>query len=199
MSLRDTLAPLQELRSDVRRKAELRLRVEGLDKDLRLTEPGGRYWEKPGDLALDILAYYTCFKCKQPYYGGQRQCDAGVGGMPLGGGGVGGNQEDFDPAELVCGGCAQQGANCATHGADYIQWKCKFCCSPAIWFCAGHTHFCDPCHRIPGQRWEQEKTKDASALPACPGADVCCVKGNHPPAFSEHCLGCSMCKANADF
>lgn len=173
--------------------------MEGLDKDCRLTEPGGRYFQKPGDLALDILAYYVCFKCKQPYYGGQRQCDAGVGGMPMVGGGGGGNQEDFDPSELVCGGCAQQGAICATHGADYIQWKCKFCCSPAIWFCGGHTHFCDPCHRIPGQRWGQETKKDVSALPVCPGADACCVKGNHPPAFSEHCLGCSMCKANTDF
>ena len=198
-SLRDTLAPLLEMRTDVRRKAELRLTVEGLDKDSRLTEAGGRYFEKPGDLALDILSYYTCFKCQQPYYGGQRQCDAGVGGGLLGGGGGGGDQEDFDPAELVCGGCAQQGADCATHGAEYIQWKCKFCCSPAIWFCRGDTHFCDPCHRIPSQRWEEEKKKDASALPACPGADACCVNGNHPPAFSEHCLGCTMCKANAAF
>ena len=36
---------------------------------------------------------------------------------------------------------------CKTHGKDFIEWKCKFCCSVAQWFCWGNTHFCDPCHR----------------------------------------------------
>lgn len=193
-ALDDLLEPHRLLRVDVRRKAEQRLHVEGLDKDAALAEPGSRYFQKPAEYALDTLTYYQCFKCKQSYYGGRAQCD--LGGAA---GGGGEQEEDFDPAELVCGGCAQKGATCAAHGAEYIQWKCKFCCTPAVWFCGGHTHFCDPCHRIPGQRWAQEKNQDASGLPACPGADLCAAGGVHPPLFSEHCLGCSMCKADAFF
>jgi len=40
--------------------------------------------------------------------------------------------------------------NCPTHGADYIEFKCKFCCTVALWFCWGSTHFCEPCHRVAG-------------------------------------------------
>ena len=36
---------------------------------------------------------------------------------------------------------------CPKHGTEAIEWKCKFCCSVASWFCWGTTHFCDDCHR----------------------------------------------------
>ena len=37
--------------------------------------------------------------------------------------------------------------SCPKHGTEAIEWKCKFCCSVASWFCWGTTHFCDDCHR----------------------------------------------------
>jgi hypothetical protein len=62
-----------------------------------------------------------------------------------------GQEGGFKPEELVCGKCASLvvGAgikNCVKHGSDYIEFKCKFCCNIAQWFCWGNTHFCDSCH-----------------------------------------------------
>ncbi len=47
------------------------------------------------------------------------------------------NDEQFKESELVCGGCAAGSdlAKCAKHGKEYIDFKCKFCCNVASWFC----------------------------------------------------------------
>ena len=86
------------------------------------------------------LSYYMCFKCKKPYFGGLKSCENN-------------NQAEgkFNPQELICGGCAASAIGggvkeCKTHGTDFIEFKCKFCCSVAQWFCWGSTHFCDNCH-----------------------------------------------------
>ena len=60
--------------------------------------------------------------------------------------------EEFKAEELVCPKCSAVGVgagvkDCKKHGADYIDFKCKYCCSIALWFCHGNTHYCDPCHR----------------------------------------------------
>ncbi|KAJ1492112.1 hypothetical protein T484DRAFT_3024011 [Baffinella frigidus] len=86
------------------------------------------------------FAYYMCFKCSQPYFGGLRSCEQE-------------DQElrDVQSDEMVCGGCSVSGdQSCPTHGLEAIEYKCKFCCSVASWFCWGTTHFCDSCHRYPG-------------------------------------------------
>ena len=46
---------------------------------------------------MDRYAYYVCFKCGKAYYGGEAQCDADAGRA---------NAEDYNPEELVCGGCS---------------------------------------------------------------------------------------------
>ena len=51
----------------------------------------------PAGFAVDRYAYYVCFKCSKAYYGGEAQCDADVGRA---------NAEDYNPEELVCGGCS---------------------------------------------------------------------------------------------
>ena len=58
---------------------------------------------------------------------------------------------DFDPSELVCGSCSNPGevVTCNKHGDDYLEYKCRYCCSVAVWFCFGTTHFCHPCHTRP--------------------------------------------------
>jgi hypothetical protein len=58
-----------------------------------------------------------------------------------------GNKE-FKPEELVCANCCDIPIdNCPKHGKEFIEFKCKFCCSIAQWFCWGTTHFCEPCHK----------------------------------------------------
>ena len=58
---------------------------------------------------MNRFAYYPCFKCKKPYFGGQQRCDAGD------------RDRDFKPDELVCGGCsgADQGG-CTIHGKEFM-------------------------------------------------------------------------------
>jgi hypothetical protein len=52
-------------------------------------------------------------------------------------------------ARQVCAGCSGVGqAACAAHGTDTVDFKRRFCCSVALWFCFGTTHFCDPCHSV---------------------------------------------------
>ena len=60
---------------------------------------------------------------QSPYFGGERACRAA------------GADSEFDPSELLCGGCAPHSADavCAKHGTDYIEFKCRFCCSIAVW------------------------------------------------------------------
>ena len=42
-------------------------------------------------------------------------------------------KEGFDPKELVCANCCEVAPieNCSKHGKDFIEFKCKFCCSIA--------------------------------------------------------------------
>ena len=74
---------------------------------------------------MDKLSYYECFKCKVPYFGGMKRCEQ-----------VNEEAKDYKPEELVCGKCSAvsvgQGVkNCKKHGADYIEFKCKYCCNIA--------------------------------------------------------------------
>ena len=63
---------------------------------------------------------------------------------------------------------------------------CRYCCSLASWFCFGHTHMCNRCHREPGRRLQERCT------PA-----TCTLRVPHPQPGEEHCLGCGLCWAGA--
>jgi hypothetical protein len=79
--------------------------------------------------------------------------------------------------------------NCDVHGTDYIEFKCKFCCSVALWFCHGNTHYCDPCHKVAGKAHPKD----------CPGnnkAEKCPLKIDHPASGEEFALGCGLCRSS---
>lgn len=181
-ALEDLLAPLRELRASVRVKAVTRLRYEGKDKAKELNERGSPYYNDPEGYAEHIFAYYECFKCKKPYYGGEKACGVARG-------------DEFDPSELICGACAPFSAeqSCDKHGTESIEWKCRYCCSIAVWFCHGTTHYCDPCH----------SGGSASSKP-CPSVagrevDECPLGIDHPPSGTEFALGCGICRNMTTF
>jgi len=182
--LKNELDPVLKLFEDVKTKAVQRLSYEGLQNAKELSEQGGKYFKNPEAFALDKLAYYPCSKCKQPYFGGQRRCEEAAGE----------GQEKFDPSELVCGSCSSGSAQtCQKHGKDFIEFKCRFCCSVASWFCWGTTHFCDGCHKKQcGGDYLNRKQKNQ--LPQCIGAQKCPLKVAHPPTGEEFALGCGLCK-----
>ena len=133
----------RKMKEQISQKAVERAKVEGLDKDPRLSNPDDDYYNDLQKYALARMSFYTCFTCNQPYFGGMREC---------------GDQEQqgaFKKEDLVCGSCVSKRAgfgivNCPKHGTDAIEFKCRFCCSVALWFCFGTTHFCEPCHQIAG-------------------------------------------------
>ena len=98
---------------------------------------------------MERYAYYVCFKCGKAYFGGEARCDLDAGAG-----------DAFNPEELVCGGCSDvsqvrnqgpahltpllsQAQMCPKHGTDYLEYKCRYCCSVAVFFCFGTTHFCN--------------------------------------------------------
>lgn len=108
--------------------------------------------------------YHGTNRCPQAYYGGEARCELDVGGS------------DYDPAELVCGGCSDvaRAQMCPKHGADLLEYKCRYCCSVAVFFCFGTTHFCNACH----DDFQRVTNLLPGELPPCPA-------GNHssnPPA-----------------
>ena len=170
----------------VKKMALERMKHEGVDKDPRIGDKTSEYYNDPLKFALFKLSYYSCFKCKKPYFAGMRECRGNEG------------ERDHDPSELLCGGCVNIDgvagvAECKKHGKDFIEYKCRFCCSIASWFCWGTTHFCEECHKRQCKGdYLTKYTKDK--LPKCSGEASCPMKIKHPENGDEFALGCSVCR-----
>lgn len=65
-ALNKDIKPYLKLKELVKAKALQRLKYEGLDKDLDLTDPSSPYCGKPAEYAIDRFAYYPCYRCKVP-------------------------------------------------------------------------------------------------------------------------------------
>ena len=185
----------KKLYEEIKEMSLKRLKFEDLDKDPRLTDPNSPWFGKKEEFAMKRLSYYLCYVCKKPYFAGRREC----GNDPNM------NNDDpnknYDPKDCVCGKDANLSGvagktNCAKHGKDFIEYKCKFCCKIASWFCWGTTHFCEDCHkRQCNNDYVSKYPKDK--LPRCNRA-TCEVGGNHPPNGEEYALGCSICRNNEE-
>jgi E3 ubiquitin-protein ligase MYCBP2 len=191
-TLVDLLAPILTLREKVKEMALMRLKFEGKEGDAMIKDAGSKYHDDPAGFAMDQYNYYQCHKCKDPYFGGARVCGAAAA-------------VEFNPEDLTCPKCLPLSAgvtDCPKHGKDYIEYKCRFCCSIAIFFCFGTTHFCDACHREPGRMTGMGK----DALPKCPAGPLgkqldgeCPLGVDHPEGGEEFALGCGLCRNEKSF
>ena len=59
-----------------------------------------------------------------------------------------------------------QAQMCPKHGTDYLEYKCRYCCSVAVFFCFGTTHFCNACH----DDFQRVANIPKAELPQCPVA-----------------------------
>ncbi|XP_065449177.1 E3 ubiquitin-protein ligase MYCBP2 isoform X27 [Chrysemys picta bellii] len=187
--LKDLLDPIKELYEDVRRKALMRLEYEGLHKSEAITTPGVRFYNDPASYAMNRYAYYVCYKCKKAYFGGEARCDAEAG-----------QGDDYDPRELICGACSDvsRAQMCPKHGTDFLEYKCRYCCSVAVFFCFGTTHFCNACH----DDFQRMTSITKEELPHCPAGPKgkqlegteCPLHVVHPPTGEEFALGCGVCR-----
>eukprot|EP00753_Platysulcus_tardus_P014804 PLAT4540.1.p1 GENE.PLAT4540.1~~PLAT4540.1.p1 ORF type:complete len:829 (+),score=264.74 PLAT4540.1:25-2487(+) len=187
--LKDELEPMLTLYFRLRQQALRRLTLEGMADDAALKEVGGKYFHNAELYALDSFAFYSCFKCKKPYFGGRRACEAAV-------------EADSIPAEdMVCYDCSPlklEACGRAEH-KDSIIWKCRYCCDLAVWFCFGTHHFCNSCH----DKWIASKLSRATTpddVDQCAGAASCPLGREHPPngGTEEFSLGCSQCLQDAE-
>lgn len=185
--LEPAMKKVLELQEDVRRKALTRLLFEKLDKNDDITKPTGRYYNNPKGYAIDRYCYYQCFKCQKAYFGGTVECEAQAEG-----------DDRFEQKDLICGGCSNKERDqiCKIHGTDYLEYKCRYCCSVAVFFCFGTTHFCTVCHQNP-----YGCDNRLAKCPAGPGghqlSGECPLKIKHPPPGEEFSLGCGIC-SNAE-
>ena len=181
----------KKLYEKISKMALERLKFEGLDKDKRLTDKNSKWYNNELQYALNRITYYMCYQCKEPYFAGLRECGDG----PL----INNNDpnKDYDPKDCVCGKHANiygvaGVSDCKIHGKEFIEYKCRFCCKIASWFCWGTTHFCDECHA------RQCKGDYISKYPkeALPKHDpkTCQIKVPHPPNGEEFALGCRVCR-----
>lgn len=196
-TLDDLMTPLTALRDDVQRKALMRLDYEGLrrvDTDQSLTSCQSTD-DSVAVLAMDRYAYYMCYKCDKAYYGGEARCEQASSPARRAA-----FSDDYDPSELVCGACSDvsRAQMCVRHGADFLEYKCRYCCSVAVFFCFGTTHFCAACH----DDFQRVTSLARSELPRCPAGprltqltgDECPLHVQHPETGEEFALGCGVCR-----
>mmetsp|Transcript_24731 Transcript_24731/g.38840 ORF Transcript_24731/g.38840 Transcript_24731/m.38840 type:complete len:435 (+) Transcript_24731:337-1641(+) len=178
-----------ELTSSLKKATKLRNRVEGAALQRYRLEHSEAKQKSDDDLreaAIKKYNYYQCVKCQRPYFGGLAACGAGIEDNNEGGNA---NQE-----ELMCGGCSAsasgiKAASCPKHQERYIEFKCRFCCKIATFFCFGTTHFCEDCHK----KWVMGANSNPTQL-----VKPCTCKTPHAKngvsRNSEHCFGCSLCR-----
>ena len=127
-SLGAARAEVARLREQLGKKCLMRLRYDNLERCAELTLPSSAFFGKPQAYAMKRYTYFMCFECKEPYYGGEAVCGAAAG--------------EFKPEELICGQCQplMGGATeCEKHGRDYLEYKCRFCCSVRHYLCCSRT------------------------------------------------------------
>ncbi|XP_026474963.1 E3 ubiquitin-protein ligase highwire-like [Ctenocephalides felis] len=194
--LEDLITPIRELYADVKRKGLMRLKYEGLlDPETETLKPSvaSRYKGDATAYAMERYAYYVCYKCNKAYYGGEARCDmANQQGA--------GEEASYEACELACGACSDvSGARtCPRHGMDFLEYKCRYCCSVAVFFCFGTTHFCNACH----EDFQRVANVPPEELPVCPAGpkatqlegDECPLHVKHPPTGEEFALGCGVCR-----
>ena len=137
-----------------------------------IADASSKYFNNPLLFARENLTYYQCHMCTRPYFGGLKSC-------------IDVDRPDPNREELICGGCSAGSVTCEKHGHSAIEFKCKYCCNIAVWFCWGTTHFCELCHSPP------RKTVRAE----CPGEELCPLKAKHLPNGKECAIGCVICRS----
>jgi E3 ubiquitin-protein ligase MYCBP2 len=187
-SLADLLSPLERMREKLLDKMENRLEIdadEDEDYKERVLNAESAFYKQPIAWAMKTYAFYECHECKQPYFGGKRNCEDNAA------------EEKNNAEELICHECSKimsaNGCQKPDH-QEYLLFKCRFCCSPAVWFCFGNTHFCEYCH----SHWPPNRHP---ANEKCPNNEGKCPLGlpvgshkNGADADCEFVIGCGMCR-----
>lgn len=114
---------------------------EGYDRQGRVVTEGDIYFGDLEGFAMKNCTFYECNKCKKPYFGGMEDCQQAMQ-----------SENAMRDEDMLCKDCAIEALGygkeiCDKHGNEFIDWKCMFCCSIALFFCErGNGQYCTPCH-----------------------------------------------------
>ena len=99
-----------------------------MNKAKELSDPKHQFYKNEEGFSMHVFCFYECFKCKKPYFGGLKNCQAAAEQD---------NRVQFNKEDLICPECCPISFEnkCPKHGNKYIEFKCRFCCSIALWFC----------------------------------------------------------------
>ena len=108
----------------------------------RVVTEGDYYFGKLAAFAVHAYTFFECFECGKNYFGGAQDCLEAM------------QQEDnIKREDLLCDKCRRKKSlnwgekECEDHGNEFIDYKCMYCCSVAVFFCCGGRYtFCTPCH-----------------------------------------------------
>ena len=219
-NLKDLLDPLDKLQMDLKERALKRLKYEQRLNDKALQKGGDWYGNEVG-YAEHTYAFFMCYECKKPYFGGAKECKAQDD-----------DSNNVDPKDLICNECQHIDSvdECKKHGPEYLAYKCRYCCTMGVFHCWGKVHFCRSCHQ-PGV-WDKLSTystgknkKNIIDYPQCESVkaelkklmknplwskwneakrdeemkkiranpDTCPLGARHPPNGFEFGLGCTLC------
>ncbi|CDW76424.1 e3 ubiquitin-protein ligase [Stylonychia lemnae] len=176
--LHDLITLSREYREKVNQLIQQRIKIDKLDQDSLFTEPQSMYYNNIQALAISRYQFFECYQCKDPFFGGVRDCAVQANQL-----------QAPNPEDIMCNFCTAMkfgfGKNiCDTHGVEFIEFKCKYCCDLSSWFCFGTTHFCNQCHERAGN----------NVVKDCIGDQKCPLKGKHPANGQEYALGCAICR-----
>jgi hypothetical protein len=119
------------------------------------------------EVALKVMAVYTCVDCGKFYSGGRVDCARDL---------QEGDGEGDESTVKRCQPCTwdrlegeadphSDARRCKEHGYKFAIFKCDYCCDVAVWDCGGD-HYCEPCHNTP-------------VVKPCPGPEECPWQGEH--------------------
>ena len=126
--------------------------------------------EYPGQKVADVIdkyLHYVCFKCHDPFWGGNKDCAAMM------------TEPQTAPGNLLCEQC-QTDFRCSTHGREYVVYKCEYCCRPAVHLSFGYRRLCEECVK-----------KKTTVSSPCLGSG-CPLPKDHPMEHS-YPIGCLLC------
>jgi RCR-type E3 ubiquitin transferase len=86
------------LKYKVYERAKARAKLEKLERDSHVTDAKSAFYNDVLRFAMSSYAYFVCRSCKDPYFGGRRDCEANA------------REEKVNPDELVCFSCSDVSA-----------------------------------------------------------------------------------------
>ena len=188
--LEDALEAMYRIKCDIQGRAVAMAMNEGLDLEGRVVTPGDHFYGKLEEFAMHNCTFYECNKCGDFYFGGMQDCEAALAA-----------EDKTKKEDLLCKTCTEKELGlgqtmCEKHGNEFIDYKCMYCCSIALFICCkGRYYFCTPCHNDIMNGGKHKAQSECTGGPQCALGIASHPAASDDPKASAFSLGCSLCRS----